>query len=128
MLQEKRKGSTESLHPDATRLDVQSVKESLQLFVSESRKAVDAFEAASAHIEPVIELVIENMRIGGRLIYVGAGTSGRLATQNAAECVPTFGIPRGKVISIMAGGLNAFVHAVEGVEDDDETARAEMRS
>lgn len=127
MLIERKKGGTESLHPDALRLDVQPVKDSLRLFITESRKAVDAFEAAMPQIEPVIEMLIEHMRVGGRLIYVGAGTSGRLAAQNAAECVPTFGIPKGKVIAIMAGGPNALLHSVEGAEDDADAARNEMR-
>ncbi len=127
MLIERKKGGTESLHPDAVRLDVQPVKESLQLFISESRKSVDAFETATDQIESVIDIIIEKMKIGGRLIYVGAGTSGRLAAQNAAECVPTFGIPKGKVIAIMAGGPNALLHSVEGAEDDADAARNEMR-
>src|SRR3989338_7131888 len=126
MLTKQKKGRTESLHPDAIRLDVQPVRKSLQLFISESRKAVDAFEAAADQIESVIDMIIEKIKIGGRLIYVGAGTSGRLAAQNAAECVPTLGIPKGKVVAIMAGGPNALLHSVEGAEDDADAARNEM--
>src|SRR3989338_4616418 len=127
MLAEKMHPRTEALHPSALELDTLSTKEIVALLLLEEKRSLAAVEASMPDIARVADLVIENMYKGGRLIYVVAGTSGRLATLDAAECVPTFGIPKGKVLAIMAGGLSAFIHAVEGVEDDEHTARREMQ-
>jgi N-acetylmuramic acid 6-phosphate etherase len=81
---------------------------------------------ARAEIARTIELIEAAFRAGGRLIYVGAGTSGRLGVLDAAECPPTFGTPPGQVIGVIAGGYPALLEAVEGAEDDPARGSADM--
>lgn len=73
---------------------------------------------ALPQIEKLIKAVSQKMRKGGRLFYIGAGTSGRLGILDASECVPTYGVPKGLVIGVIAGGEKAIVDAVENAEDD----------
>ena len=77
-------------------------------------------------IEPVIEKTIESFNHGGRLIYLGAGTSGRLGVLDAAECVPTFGVEASMVVGLIAGGEKAMTLAVEGAEDDLELGKQDL--
>lgn len=77
-----------------------------------------AVEKALPQIEELIKAVSEKMKGGGRLFYIGAGTSGRLGILDASECVPTYGVPKGLVIGIIAGGEKAIVDAVENAEDN----------
>jgi len=86
--------------------------------------AVAAVGGALAAIEAAVAACLPRLRGGGRLVYVGAGTSGRLAALDAAELVPTFGLPPARIVTIMAGGAAAFTQAVEGAEDDAAAARA----
>ena len=81
---------------------------------------------ALPNIEPVISSAIEAFNKGGRLIYMGAGTSGRLGVLDAAECVPTFGVPATQVIGLIAGGDKAMTVAVEGAEDSLELGRQDL--
>lgn len=83
-------------------------------------------DAATPAIVAAIDRVAERMAAGGRLIYVGAGTSGRLAQLDAAECPPTFGVPPERVQAVLAGGAAASRLAVEAAEDDEEDARAQL--
>ncbi|SFZ85806.1 N-acetylmuramic acid 6-phosphate etherase [Devosia enhydra] len=85
--------------------------------------AIAAVKAASASIAEAIERSAERLEQGGRLIYVGAGTSGRIATQDAAELPPTFNWPYERAVPVMAGGETALTHAAEGAEDDGPAAR-----
>ena len=77
-----------------------------------------AVESALPQIEKLIKAVSEKMKEGGRLFYIGAGTSGRLGILDASECVPTYGVPKGLVIGIIAGGKKAIIDPVENAEDD----------
>src|SRR5919204_608270 len=79
-------------------------------------------------IEAVVDRVVDAFRRGGRLVYVGAGTSGRLGVLDAAECPPTFGTPPEMVVGVIAGGAPALLRSVEGAEDDINAAIAEMDS
>jgi N-acetylmuramic acid 6-phosphate etherase len=91
--------------------------------MNEADTAVPAVvRAALPDIAHALDAIVERMREGGRLIYVGAGTSGRLAMLDAVECVPTFGLPPGRVIAIMAGGTAALTRSIEGAEDDGAAA------
>jgi N-acetylmuramic acid 6-phosphate etherase len=100
------------------RLDEKSVHEILSGINSEDKTIALAVEKALPAIEKLVEAVLPRMKKGGRLFYIGAGTSGRLGIVDASECPPTFGVPHGMVIGIIAGGDNAIRKAVEFAEDD----------
>ncbi len=85
---------------------------------AEDRTVADAVGHAIPHIEPLVDALVLRMRRGGRLFYIGAGTSGRLGIVDASECPPTFGVPHGMVVGLIAGGDGAIRKAVEFAEDD----------
>ena len=86
------------------------------------RQAADAVEQALPQIAQAVEGIAARMRLGGRLVYIGAGTSGRLGVLDASECPPTFGVDEGLVVGLIAGGDRALRHAVENAEDKPELA------
>jgi len=88
----------------------------------EDKKVATAVEAELSHISKCIDAVYDKMKDGGRLFYIGAGTSGRLGVVDASECPPTFGVPHDMVIGLIAGGDGAMRKAVEFAEDDHELA------
>src|SRR5436305_13917078 len=89
--------------------------------------AVAAVHAARPALERAAKAIEERLRRGGRLVYAGAGTSGRLAVQDGAELMPTFGWPAERLVLLMAGGQDALLRAVEGAEDASEEAAALVR-
>ncbi len=91
------------------------------------RVVSDAVEAAADQITVALESVVARLRAGGRMLYLGAGTPGRLAVLDAAECLPTFGVGPDTVVALMAGGDSALTHAVEGAEDDADAGAADVR-
>ncbi|MBI5850474.1 MAG: N-acetylmuramic acid 6-phosphate etherase [Planctomycetes bacterium] len=111
--------TTEARNPASRDLDRLTALEFVRLMNREDRVAVDAVAAAGEAIARAIDAAAERMARGGRLIYAGAGTSGRLGLLDAAECPPTFNVPGGVVVGLIAGGERAFVHAVEGAEDSE---------
>jgi N-acetylmuramic acid 6-phosphate etherase len=118
---------TEAVNPRSHLLDTLPAEEVAQLLIDEEANTLKAVRAASADIAAAGRLVAKQMMGGGRVIYVGAGTSGRLGTLDAAECVPTFDIPPSKIVAIIAGGPNALTNAIEGAEDDVRQAEDRMR-
>jgi N-acetylmuramic acid 6-phosphate etherase len=98
-----------------------------RLMLSEEIKAVRAAHARADLIGRAARLVAGRLAAGGRLIYVGAGTSGRLGTLDAVECVPTFGVPPSRVVPIIAGGPQALTRSVEGAEDESREADQRLR-
>ena len=112
--------TTEARNPRSTDLDRMSAGEILRLINDEDRRVPEIVAGELTYIEQAVDLVVTALRSGGRLIYVGAGTSGRLGVLDAAECPPTFGADPSEVQGIMAGGERALVRAVEGAEDDAE--------
>ncbi|HWQ29914.1 MAG TPA: N-acetylmuramic acid 6-phosphate etherase [Negativicutes bacterium] len=112
---------TESRNPRTLNLDTMSTMELLRIMNEEDRKVVETIEEALPQIEKCIKLVIQALDNGGRLIYMGAGTSGRLGILDAVECMPTFSTTD-EVVGIIAGGERAFIRAVEGAEDSEELA------
>ena len=86
-----------------------------------------AVQRALPQVEALVEAIVAQLRAGGRLFYIGAGTSGRLGVVDASECPPTFGVPAGLVVGIMAGGDGAIRQAVEGAEDDAAQAWADLQ-
>lgn len=118
---------TEQPNPASAELDRLAPREILELMHAEDRRAVEAVGAVLADVERAAALVLEALREGGRLIYVGAGTSGRLGVLDAAECPPTFSTPPELVQGIIAGGTAALVRAQEGAEDDPQAAAEALR-
>jgi N-acetylmuramic acid 6-phosphate etherase len=109
---------TERRNPRTGEIDVASSREIVELMHAEDRGVPDAVYACREEIARTIDLVVDAFRAGGRLIYVGAGTSGRLAVLDATECPPTFGTSPDMVVGIIAGGLPALTRSQEGAEDD----------
>jgi len=101
-------------------LEKMSVKELLININKEDQTVARSIEKMLTSIEPLISTIVEKMKNGGRLFYVGAGTSGRLGIVDASECPPTFGVDHGLVIGIIAGGDGAIRKAVEFAEDDPD--------
>jgi N-acetylmuramic acid 6-phosphate etherase len=99
-------------------LEKMSVKELLVNINNEDKKVPLAVEQCIHQIEPVVVQIVQRMELGGRLFYMGAGTSGRLGIVDASECPPTFGVPHDWVIGLIAGGDTAIRKAVEFAEDD----------
>ena len=99
-------------------LDQMSVDELLTNINQEDQKVADAVKAVIPQVSPLVEVIVSKMKEGGRLFYIGAGTSGRLGIVDASECPPTFGVPHEWVVGLMAGGDSAMRKAVEFAEDD----------
>ena len=118
--------TTESRHPATRELDRMSALDLVALMNAEDAVAVAAVQAVLPVIARAIDAVAARMQKGGRLIYVGAGTSGRLGVLDAVECRPTFSVPEGLVIGLIAGGEAALTRAVEGAEDDAERGRDDV--
>ena len=118
--------STEQRNPATAHLDQASTNEMLRLIQDANRRSVEAVDEALPQIARVVDAAASAIAAGGRIIYVGAGTSGRLAMQDAAECPPTYGVDPETVVAIMAGGRDAVFRAVEGVEDDAEAGSRDM--
>lgn len=103
-----------------------SVNELLTNMNKEDQTVPLAIAKVIPNIENLVERIVEKMEVGGRLFYTGAGTSGRLGIVDASECPPTYGVPHGMVIGIMAGGDKAIRKAVEFAEDDAEQGWADL--
>jgi len=109
---------TESRNPATEQIDVLPTSDLVRLINTEDARVPAAVAAELPRIAEAIDRIVARMRTGGRLIYAGAGTSGRLGVQDAAECRPTFNTPPGLVVALIAGGPRALTEAVEGAEDD----------
>ena len=118
---------TEMRNPKTTHIDQMSPLEIAKVMNEENAYCVQAVEAVLPQVALAIEKIADALQSGGRLFYVGAGTSGRLGLVDAAECPPTFGVSRDTVIGLMAGGLPAVVNASENREDDPEASVAELK-
>ena len=119
--------ATEQRNPNSTDIDLKSTSEIVQIFHEEDQKAVAAVEAESDAIAHAIDLCVDAFRTGGRLFYVGAGTSGRLGVLDASECPPTFSTPPEMVQGIIAGGDVALRRSIEGEEDKPESGARAVR-
>ncbi len=111
--------ATEQRNPRSEHLDEMDTARLIDLFISEEVRVTDALAAASILLEKAVDYTTESLMRGGRLYYVGAGTSGRLGVLDASEIPPTFGAPSDLVQGIIAGGTQAFYRAVEGAEDEN---------
>ena len=120
--------TTEQRNPASARLDEMGPEEILRLMNTEDRKVPEAVEKALPRIAEAVEILVEAWGAGGRWIYVGAGTSGRIAALDAAECPPTFGVSPDRVVALVAGGTTATTKAVENAEDDREVAKHDLEA
>lgn len=119
---------TEMRNEASRHIDKMDTEAMLRLIQKENQNAVEAVEAALPQIARVCDVVAQQFRCGGRLIYIGAGTSGRLGVMDAAECPPTYGVPRDQVIGIIAGGDGCLKQAAESQEDDKAAGEADLKS
>jgi N-acetylmuramic acid 6-phosphate etherase len=108
-------------------LEQKSIAELLQGIHQEDQKAVQAVGKVLPQVEQLIAKVVEQLQNGGRLFYIGAGTSGRLGVLDASECPPTFGTPAEKVIGLIAGGDHALRNSIEKAEDDTQQAWKDLK-
>ncbi len=114
--------STEGRHPRSIGLDKMNAREIVRLMNEEELSLIRALNAAEEPIAEAAERAAEAFQSGGRVIYVGAGTSGRVAMMDAAEMPPTFGVTPDRFVAVIAGGHEAFNEAMEGAEDDEHAA------
>jgi len=117
---------TEMRNPASAELDSMTTGEILDLFYREDLALVEAVRAEGGNIEKIIELAYETINSGGRVFYVGAGTSGRLGVLDASEIRPTFGVREKLFVGVIAGGRRALTTAVEGAEDEKEGALRQL--
>ena len=116
---------TDSLYQN---LEQKSTIELLTSINTEDKKVAECVERELKNIAVVIDAISEKMSLGGRLFYIGSGTSGRLGVVDASECPPTFGVPQGMVLGIIAGGDKAIRKAVENAEDDTAQGWHDLQS
>lgn len=120
--------TTERRNQRTMHLDQMSVTELLTVMNDEDAKVAGAVKEQIPSIAKAVTAITESLRQGGRLIYMGAGTSGRIGLLDAVECPPTFGTSPEMVMGLIAGGSNAFIKAVEGAEDREELGVADLQS
>ncbi|OMQ21708.1 MULTISPECIES: N-acetylmuramic acid 6-phosphate etherase [Serratia] len=119
---------SETRNPATMMLDEMSSLEMMICFNNEDRKVPEAIAKVLPEIAQAVDLSAAALQAGGRLIYLGAGTSGRLGILDASECPPTFGVPHDMVIGLIAGGQGAMFKAVEGAEDDAALGEADLKA
>ncbi len=119
---------TEQSHPDSRHLDELSMAQLLEVMNAADAQVAAAVAQEIPRIAAAAEAIAAALERGGSLIYIGAGTSGRLGVLDAAECPPTFGVPPELVRGIMAGGERALSHSLEGVEDDPEAGARDLEA
>ena len=118
---------TEQVNDRSKDIETQSIGEILRYMNDENKNITQAIEQCIPEIEKVTAGVVQAFEKGGRLIYLGAGTSGRLGVLDASECPPTFGVSPEMVVGIIAGGDYALRNAIEGAEDDETLAERQLR-
>ncbi|QCR35268.1 N-acetylmuramic acid 6-phosphate etherase [Nissabacter sp. SGAir0207] len=117
---------SETRNPNTLTLDEMSTLEMVTAFNQEDRKVPEAIAAVLPQVAQAVDLAAAALAAGGRIIYLGAGTSGRLGVLDASECPPTFGVDHGVVVGLIAGGPGALLKAVEGAEDNPALGAADL--
>ena len=117
---------TEQRNPSSANIDLLSTEEMVRLINQEDHRCAEAVALVLPEIARSVDLIEGQLRRGGRLFYVGAGTSGRLGVLDAAECPPTYGVSPDLVTGLIAGGPSAFLKAVEGAEDNPDLGRRDL--
>lgn len=118
---------TETRNPETNDIDQVSTLEMVQKINAEDKKVAYAVEKEGKNIAIAVDAIYEKLKNGGRLIYMGAGTSGRLGILDASECPPTYGVSEELVKGLIAGGHEAIFRAVEGAEDDQELGKNDLQ-
>jgi N-acetylmuramic acid 6-phosphate etherase len=118
--------STEQRNPKSSDIDAKSTADILKIINDEDKTIPYAVEKELPYIEQAVEIIVEALKRGGRLLYFGAGTSGRLGIVDASECPPTFGTPYGQIDGYIAGGRKAMFRAQEGAEDYEENGAKDV--
>ena len=118
--------TTEQQNPATARIDQMDTPTILKLINEEDKKVASAVESVLPEIAKAVDLITEKISEGGRLFYIGAGTSGRLGVLDASECPPTFGVSPHLVQGIIAGGIRALVNSLEGAEDNRSRAISDL--
>src|SRR4051794_1104776 len=126
LMQDRSSLLTEQRLPESMNLDALSTADAVAVMVEQDKRAVEAVERVRGDVARAIDLVVESFKKGGRLLYVGAGTSGRLGVLDASECPPTFRTDPDMVQGVIAGGESAMFRAKEGAEDSMEEGAREM--
>lgn len=119
---------SETRNPDTMNLDALSTLEMVTLFNQEDAKVALAVKTTLPDVARAVDAAAQALIAGGRIIYMGAGTSGRLGVLDASECPPTFGVPHGRVVGLIAGGPGALLKAVEGAEDNPQLGEDDLRA
>ena len=119
--------TTEAQNPRSEQLDALSALDIVRLINAEDAQIAEAVRQESDSIATAVEVIAHRLAHGGRLVYIGAGTSGRLGVLDAAECPPTFNSDPSQVLGLIAGGSRAMLKAVEGAEDSPELAAQDLR-
>lgn len=119
---------TEQRNPNSMNIDQLSALELVKLINQEDKQVPLAVEKCLARIAQAVEKIVQAFQNGGRLVYIGAGTSGRLGVLDASECPPTYGVPPEIVVGIIAGGERALRHPIEGAEDNTERGKADLQA
>ncbi|MES9681979.1 N-acetylmuramic acid 6-phosphate etherase [Gottfriedia acidiceleris] len=119
--------TTETRNEKTMNLDEMSIEEFLTVMNEEDAKVAAAVRNEIPNISKAVEKIVTAFKSGGRLIYIGAGTSGRIGLLDAVECPPTFGTSPEEVVGLIAGGEKAFIKAVEGAEDSEELATHDLK-
>jgi N-acetylmuramic acid 6-phosphate etherase len=117
---------SEARNPRTMQIDLMSSAEIVAAMNTEDARVAEAVNKILPEIAATVDCIVEAFKAGGRLIYMGAGTSGRLGVLDASECPPTFGVPEGMVVGLIAGGDRALRHPVEGAEDSREEGRNDL--
>jgi N-acetylmuramic acid 6-phosphate etherase len=117
---------SEARNPDTLQIDLMSTAEILSAMNKQDALVADAVRKVLPEIGAAVDKIVEAFKVGGRLIYMGAGTSGRLGVLDASECPPTFGVPEGMVVGLIAGGDRALRYPIEGAEDDRTEGRRDL--
>lgn len=119
---------TEKRNPQTMEIDTLSTFDMVSIINSEDHLCAQAVKEVLPHIAKAVDVIYEKLRLGGRLFYCGAGTSGRLGVLDASECPPTFGVSSNMVIGLIAGGKNALFEAVEGAEDNFPRGEEDLKA
>ena len=119
---------SETRNPRSADIDLMSSLELVSLMNAEDRSVPNAVAVTLPEVAGAVDAIVAALQSGGRLVYVGAGTSGRLGVLDASECPPTFGTPPELVVGLIAGGDAAIRHAVEGAEDDAAAGAADLEA
>ncbi|ODT66857.1 MAG: N-acetylmuramic acid 6-phosphate etherase [Pelagibacterium sp. SCN 63-23] len=117
---------SESRNPNTMQIDLMSTEQILSAMNAEDALVAGAVKAVLPQVAEAVDRIVDAFKAGGRLVYIGAGTSGRLGVLDASECPPTFGVPEEMVVGLIAGGDRALRYPIEGAEDDRGEGRRDL--